>query len=82
MFTIEWAENPVYVEETNQVIDITVKFFEFSEPIRFAASADDPEEHGRILYTSAIAGDYGPIAPYVPPPVPEDQPIVSGVQEV
>lgn len=32
--------------------------------IPFTASADDPESHGRELYSKAIAGEFGTIAPY------------------
>lgn len=39
--------------------------------IPFTASPDDPEEHGRELYARAIAGDFGPIAEYVPPSAEE-----------
>lgn len=36
--------------------------------IPFTASPDDPA--GAAIYAAAIAGDYGPIAPYVAPPPP------------
>lgn len=35
--------------------------------IPFTASADDPEPLGRDLYASAAAGEFGPVAAYVPP---------------
>lgn len=35
--------------------------------IPFAASPIDSEAHGRDLYARAIAGEFGPIAPYVEP---------------
>lgn len=35
--------------------------------IPFTASPDDVEEHGKAIYAKAIAGDYGPIAPFVAP---------------
>lgn len=38
--------------------------------IPFTASPDDTEAHGRELYAQAVAGDFGPIAPYVAPPPP------------
>ena len=37
--------------------------------IPFTASPDDPEAHGQDLYTRAVAGEFGGIAPYVAPPV-------------
>lgn len=36
--------------------------------IPFTASPDDPE--GAAIYAAALAGEYGPIAPYVAPPPP------------
>ena len=36
--------------------------------IPFTASPDDPE--GAAIYDAALAGEYGPIAPYVEPPTP------------
>ncbi|MDR3300885.1 MAG: hypothetical protein LBU43_13065 [Candidatus Accumulibacter sp.] len=38
--------------------------------IPFTASLDDTEELGRTLFANAQAGEYGEIAPYVPPPKP------------
>lgn len=39
------------------------------EPLQFTASPNDCEPHGVELYNRAIAGEFGPIAPYVEPPV-------------
>ncbi len=36
--------------------------------IAFTASPDDVEAYGRELYSQVIAGDFGSIEPYVPPP--------------
>lgn len=41
-----------------------------SDPWPFGASPDDVEAHGRQIYARAHAGDFGPVAPYVPPPPP------------
>lgn len=38
--------------------------------IPFTASKDDIEEYGRVIYNSAINGEYGDIAPYVEPEIP------------
>ena len=38
--------------------------------IPFTASPDDVEALGRALHASAIAGEFGPVAAYVPPPAP------------
>lgn len=36
--------------------------------VPFTAAAEDPEPMGRALYAAAIAGEFGPVAEYVPPP--------------
>jgi hypothetical protein len=41
-----------------------------SDPWPFGASPDDVEAHGREIYAKAKAGDFGPVAPYLPPPPP------------
>ena len=38
--------------------------------VPFTASHNDCEEHGKALYAAAIAGELGPVAPYIPPPEP------------
>lgn len=68
MFTIQLVKDPIYMTEDGKVIHLTVKFEEFPEAIGFVAVPDDPEEHGQFLYKQAIAGVYGPVRPYTPPP--------------
>ena len=34
----------------------------------FTAAPDDPEPMGRELFAAAVAGEFGPVAEYVPPP--------------
>jgi hypothetical protein len=36
--------------------------------VPFTAAAEDPEPLGRALFAAAIAGEFGPVADYVPPP--------------
>jgi hypothetical protein len=43
------------------------------EPVPFTASPNDSEPHGVDLYNRAIAGEFGPVAPYVEPPVTQTQ---------
>lgn len=79
MLTIEYAKDPVYSSADNSTIDLIVKFYEFAEEMGFGATSFDPEPYGVELYNNAVAGLYGPIAPYVPPPLGE-QPTTSGTQ--
>ena len=62
------AHNPTYTESGN--IDLTVLFAEIGEPVPFTASMHDTEPHGRELYTRAMQGEFGPVAPYQAPAVP------------
>jgi hypothetical protein len=53
-------------------IELTVNFDGIGL-VPFHATPDDITEHGRELYARALAGDFGPVAPYVAPdPSPED----------
>jgi len=64
---IEYVKNCIYANTESTVINCTVKFLEFNEEHPFSASANDPEEHGKKIYARIIAGEFGPIAPYVAP---------------
>jgi hypothetical protein len=81
MFTLEYAKDPFFQTADQQCIHITVKWVEFAEEMPFGAMANDVEEHGRLLYARVIAGEFGQIAPYVPPLEPT-QPITMGSQDL
>ena len=70
MSTVEDIKNPVYVDETGDRIDCDVKFDTLPTYVPFTADKNDVEPHGREIYAQLVAGDWGPIAPYVPPPLP------------
>ena len=72
MITIQYAKDPIYCSEDGQIIDLKVKFYEFAEEMNFGATPYDPMPHGIELYNRALAGEFGPIAPYVPPPSSEE----------
>ena len=67
MLTIEYAKNPSYSSENGQTIDLVVKFYEFTEEMMFGATSFDPMPYGVELYNRAVAGEFGPIAPFVSP---------------
>lgn len=48
--------------------------------IPFTASPNDPERHGRNIFAGCLAGDHGPIADYVPPPLPSTEQLASEVR--
>lgn len=63
------ARNPKYIRPDQGAIDL-----EYQHPIfgwiPYAAAPYDVEELGRQLYASALAGEFGPVTPYEPPPAP------------
>jgi hypothetical protein len=83
MFTLEYANTPVYGNAEGTSIQLVVKWAEFNEEMPFAATSYDTMPHGVDLYNRASEGEFGAIAPYVPPPVPEsDQPTTQGSQDL
>jgi hypothetical protein len=80
MLTIQYAKDPIYADAEGTTIQLTVKFEEMDDEIPFGATPWDTEPYGVELHNNAVAGIYGPIAPYVPPPS-NDQPVTSGTQE-
>ena len=68
MPTVQTVTDPIYADKTGNAINCMVKFVEFPDPLPFTAASYDPEEYGRELYYQLVAGVYGPVAPYVPPP--------------
>ena len=76
------ATAPKWVNETHTLIDLLVEHPKFGS-IPFSAGPSDQEEHGRLLFERAIAGEFGPIAEYVAPAVPVVIPqIVSKAQGI
>jgi len=70
MLTLQYAKDPVYGDEIGNNIVLIVKWEEFNEEMPFAATTYDPEQYGVDLYYRAYAGEFGQVAPYVPPPEP------------
>jgi hypothetical protein len=70
MLTIEYAKDPIWNNAEGTAILLTVKFEEMSEELPFTAIPNDPMFYSVELFNNAVAGDYGTIAPYVPPPNP------------
>lgn len=66
------AHSPVYTADGN--IDMIVLFAEIGDLVPFTASIYDTEPHGRELFTRASQGEFGPVAPYVPPMIPDPTP--------
>lgn len=66
---IEYAKNARWADASNTLINLTIKWEQFSEELPFTASASDVEAHGRAVFASAAAGEYGPVAEYVAPEI-------------
>lgn len=62
------ASNPQWADAAHTIINLDVDFKEMG-PVPFTASANDTEPHGKDLFTRASAGEFGPLAVYVAPPV-------------
>lgn len=57
------CKNPVYTAPDESAIDVEYNHPEFGW-IPFTARPDDIEPLGVEIYNAALAGEYGPIAPY------------------
>ena len=78
--TLTSLTNPVWSNADHTMIDCLITTSQFgSEVLPFTASPNDVEPHGRAIFADIVAGKYGPIAEYVPPPEPV-QPITEGAQ--
>lgn len=68
---LQYAKDPKWADAEQTLIDLTIKWDSIDEELPFTASPSDREAHGRAIYDAALAGQFGPIAAYVPPPAPE-----------
>lgn len=63
--------NPRWVNAEKTMIDCEITTSQFGdEVLPFTAAANDVEPHGRAIFADIVAGKYGPIGEYVPPPPP------------
>lgn len=60
------VRNPQWSRD-GSMIDCVVEFDEIGEVV-FSASPNDSVAHGREIYARCVAGDFGPVAEYVPQP--------------
>lgn len=70
--TLIEAHSPRYADPENKTVTLKCTFAELTQfgEIDFLATSIDPEPHGREILTSALAGQFGEIAPYEPPAPP------------
>jgi len=63
--TVAQARNPKWGNQDKTYILVEVDFDELDEDwVSFAASVDDPEEHGRQIFQDCIDGVYGEVADF------------------
>jgi hypothetical protein len=70
MFTIQYVKNLTWENAEHTVFSCVVKYEEFTEELPSGVNAVDPYPHIHEIWTKGIAGNYGQIAEYVPPPLP------------
>jgi hypothetical protein len=80
MLTLKSATNPIYVNAEQTAINLEVVFEEIEGVLPFTATSYDDMDYGRDIYYRARNGEFGEIAPYVPPPEPKKQPTTTGTQ--
>jgi hypothetical protein len=74
---LEYAKDPVWANAEHTMIDLMARFAEIPEDLPFTASPDDVEAHGRAIFAAAVAGEYGPVAEYLPPPAPTPEELAA-----
>lgn len=60
------ARNPAWVDDQQTKIQLLVVFDEIGTETPFTTSASATTTYGQILFAKALAGEYGPVAPYAP----------------
>jgi hypothetical protein len=78
--TLTSLTNPRWSNAELTTIDCEITTSQFGDEILpFTAAKYDVAAHGREIFADLVAGVYGPIGEYVPPPEPV-QPTVNGAQ--
>jgi hypothetical protein len=71
--------NPRWANAEQTLVDCEITTSQFGdEVLPFTASVNDVAPHGRAIFADLVAGKYGPIAEYVPPPPVEEPTSSSG----
>jgi len=70
MFTIQYVKNLYWNDAEHTSFSCVVKYEEFNEEMPAGINATDPYAHIQEIWTKGNAGEYGPIAEYIPPPPP------------
>ncbi|MNL09282.1 hypothetical protein D3C87_1300370 [compost metagenome] len=76
MMTVRRARDPRWNDAAHTSISLYVTFEETKDTLGempFTATEHDSELHGKELFASAVAGDFGAVAAYAPAELTEDQ---------
>ena len=75
--------NSRWANAEQTMIDCEITTSQFGdEVLPFTASANDVEAHGRGIFADLVAGVYGEISAYVPPPEVDIEQPVNGTPEI
>lgn len=69
---LQYAKDPRWVNAEHTMIDVVIKWDQIDVELPFTASPTDVEAHGRAIFEAAVAGQFGEVAEYVPPPTPPE----------
>jgi hypothetical protein len=76
---IKSITQPVYSKPDNSTVNCMIEL-EDGRILPFTASPDDVEPYGREIHALLVAGECGPISPYVPRPERPTKPANDVVQ--
>ena len=62
---LKLAKNPQWADGSGTRIDLVIVWESFDRELPFTADANDFEEHGKLLFTKALNGEFGVIAPFI-----------------
>lgn len=61
-----YANNPIWANRSQTMINLIVRFDHIDKDIPFTADLKDVEAHGRDIFSRAVAGEFGEVAPFNP----------------
>jgi hypothetical protein len=80
MFTVEYVKDLKWDNAEHTHFTCVVKYAEFNEEHPSGINGTDPYAHISEIWAKGNAGEYGVIAEYVAPQIPENQPNSNGTQ--
>ncbi|WP_108644610.1 DUF4145 domain-containing protein [Fuscovulum blasticum] len=66
-FQIISVRDPVWSNAENTQIDCVIRTSAYPDELPFTASPNDPETHGREIFSRCVSGEFGEIRPYSRP---------------